>query len=154
MPRSTHRYFVDNFLSSGLPSLKASLLSCYEKFHHGVGVSTSLEVRVVASLVSQDIRSITGSNVYGIRKLCNLDPLTRTSPSVVKEMLLNARTDIPDQDSWRIPCLKSFLERRHQLQVSFLDTKVRKTIPLFCAIYIQNGLVSTVLISDELIITN
>ena len=103
VPRSTHRYFVDNFLSSGLPSLKASLLSCYEKFHHGVGVSTSLEVRVVASLVSQDIRRITGSNVYGIRKLCNLDPLTRTSPSVVKEMLLNARTDIPDQDSWRIP---------------------------------------------------
>ena len=46
----THRYFVDNLLSSGIPSLKSSLLSCYLKVH--VTTSESKEVRLVASLIS------------------------------------------------------------------------------------------------------
>ena len=122
VPRSTHTYFVDHFLGSGLPSLKASLLSCYGKFYDSVRVSTSLELRLVASLASQDIRSSTGSNLYGIRKLCHLDPLNSAPPAVVKEMLLAAKPAIPEQDSWRFPCLRNYLEKRHQLQAALLDT--------------------------------
>ena len=120
--RSTLTYFVDNFLGSGIPSLKTSLLSCYGKFYESVRVSTSLEVRLVASIASKDIRSSTGSNLYGIRKLCNLDSLTSAPPAVVKEMLLTAKPAIPEQDSWRFPCLRNFLEKRHQLQVARMNT--------------------------------
>ena len=122
VPRSTHRYFVDNFLCSGIPSLKASLLSGFWKFHNSVSYSNSLEVRLVASTASKDVRSIIGSNLHGIRQLCQLDPLKTVPPAVVKEKLLEIRSEIPDQDAWRIPCLQKFLERRHQLQAALLDT--------------------------------
>ena len=48
----THRYFVDNLLSSGIPSLKSSLLSCYMKFHASVTTSESLEMRIIVGLIS------------------------------------------------------------------------------------------------------
>ena len=64
VPRSTHTYLVDNFLSCGIPSMRSSQLACFWKFLHGVKGSSSLEVRVVANLSAADIRSTTGSNKF------------------------------------------------------------------------------------------
>ena len=122
VPRSTHRYFVDNLLSSGIPSLKSSLLSCYMKFHASVTTSESLEVRIVASLISSDLRSTTGLNLHGIRQLCNLDNLGFVSSPSVKDIMEKTRIEVPPQDSWRLPCLQKFLGERFRLQAELEDT--------------------------------
>ena len=73
VPRATHTYLVDNFLSAGIPSVKASVLARYIKFFDSVSSSPAIEVRVVANLAAADIRSITGSNLFNLRKATSLD---------------------------------------------------------------------------------
>ena len=136
VPRSTHRYFVDNLLSSGIPSLKASLLSCYMNFHESVSTSSSLEVRIVASLATEDIRSTSGSNINGLRQLLiQLDSSSPASSMSAKQKLLSERTSMPAQDTWRLPCLKKFIEKRHSLQAALqetieIDDLIRLCVPL------------------------
>ena len=64
VPRATHTYLVDNLLSGGIPSIRASVLSRYCKFFNSVKTSPSLEVRVVANLAAAYIRSSTGNNLF------------------------------------------------------------------------------------------
>ena len=123
VPRSTHRYFVDNLLSSGIPSLKASLLSCYMTFHESVSTSSSLEVRIVASLATEDIRSTSGSNIHGLRQLLSQLDSSPGSSMSAKQKLLSERSTMPAQDTWRLPCLKKFIEKRYSLQAALQDTK-------------------------------
>ena len=135
VPRSTHSYLVDSLLSSGIPSVRASLLACFWNFSEGVKTSTSLEVRVVACLTSGDIRSISGSNLFGIRKLCNIDKLSTPSSSAVKGMLLQGvKSSVPDLDSWRIGCLRKYLDERYQLQAALQATsEVDSLIDSICS---------------------
>ena len=42
-----HSYFVDNLLSAGIPSLRASILARFCKFLESVTTSSSMEVRLV-----------------------------------------------------------------------------------------------------------
>ena len=123
LPRSTHSYLVDNLLSSGIPSIRVSLLGCYWKFFNGLQTSSSLEVRLVASLASVDIRSTSGSNLAGIRRLCKIDKLSSPSSSAVKSLLLQElKVGTPPSDCWRIPCLVKYLDERYQLQARLADT--------------------------------
>ena len=135
VPRSTHSYLVDSLLSSGIPSVRASLLACYWKFLEGVKTSTSMEVRVVACLASGDIRSTTGSNLFGIRKLCNIDTMSTPSSSAVKLLLLQGvKSNVPRQDSWRIGCLRKYLDEKYQLKSALLDTsEVDSLIDSLCS---------------------
>ena len=111
-----------DILSSGIPSLKASLLSCFWSFYESVSLSNSTEVRLVATLAGHDVRSTTGSNIFGIRQMCQLDAMTPVSPALVKQKLLAIRTPIPEHDTWRFSCLKNYLEKRYQLESDMLDT--------------------------------
>ena len=135
VPRSTHSYLVDALLSSGIPSVRASLLACYWKFAECVRTSASLEVRVVACLASGDIRSTTGSNSFGIRKLCNIGTMSTPSNSAVKGMLLQGvKSSVPDLDSWRIGCLRKYLDERYQLQAALQSTsEVDSLIDSICS---------------------
>ena len=93
-------------------------------FHESVSTSSSLEVRIVASLATEDIRSTTGSNIHGLRQLLSqLDSSSPGSPMSAKQKLLSERTIMPAQDTWRLPCLKTFIEKRHSLQAALQDTK-------------------------------
>ena len=75
----------------------------------------------MASLASVDIRSSTGSNLFGIRREFKMD----TNDNTLMEMrttILEETTAVPDRNSWRIICLKNYLERRYQLQATYQDT--------------------------------
>ena len=121
LPRSTHRYFVDNLLSGGLPSMKNSTISCFLKFHESLIKSPSLELRVLSNIVTSDQRSTTGANMHGVRKMCDKDPLETISLAEIKKMLLESRTTVPNEDKWRIPCLVKFLEERYLMQSRHQD---------------------------------
>ena len=121
VPRSTHTYLVDNLLSAGIPSLRLSILSRFCKFYDSVRTSQSLEVRLVASLASVDIRSGTGSNLSGIRKEFKLEPL-HNNMGLLRSTILESTSAVPNQDFWRIRCLKNFLEQKYQLEATHQDT--------------------------------
>ena len=89
----------------------------------------------MACLAEEDIRSTSGSNLFGIRKLCNIEARSTPSSSDVKMLLrqgVNVR--VPEQDSWRIGCLKKYIEERYQLQSALLDTsEVDSLIDSICS---------------------
>ena len=109
VPRATHSYLVDNLLSAGIPSLRLSILARFCKFAQGVRTSDSMEVRLVTSLSSVDIRTPTGSNLFGIRREFNLDTW-QGSLQVLRSSILESVSEVPGQDVWRIRCLKNYLE--------------------------------------------
>ena len=122
VPRATHTYLVDNFLSGGIPSIRASVLARYSKFVNSVRSSQSLEVRVVASIASADIRSTTGSNLFNLEQEAGMK-LTMDTMWEMRRVLLNIKTPVPKQDSWRVGCLRKFMSDRHSMQVLGQDTE-------------------------------
>ena len=119
--RATHTYFVDNLLSGGIPSMRSSTLACFWKFYQGVKTSKSLEVRLVANLASVDIGSPTGSNLAGIKRECKED-VDGKPVATVKHLILEVKTRVPDNDKWRLGCLKKYLELRYQQLARLEDT--------------------------------
>ena len=118
VPRATHTYLVDNLLAAGIPSVRLSLLACFLK---GVRSSSSLEVRLVANLASADTRSSTGSNLSGISRMIKLDSRYKSWVEA-KSLILQAKSRVPDQDCWRLGCLRKYLGERYQLQAKLEDT--------------------------------
>ena len=121
LPRSTHTYLVDNLLSAGIPSVRASVLARYLKFYESVTTSSSMEVRVVANLASADIRSTTGNNLFNLKKEVSMD-ITGVNMGKARMVLLNTRTPVPAEDSWRIGCLRKFLTEKSQLEINHQST--------------------------------
>ena len=78
-------------------------------------------MRVVAILTSVDIPSATGSNLFGIRKECK-EELDWKPVARVKHLILDVKSRVPESDSWRVGCLKNYMEVRHQLLARLEDT--------------------------------
>ena len=72
--RVNKRYFQDNLLAGGIPSMMSSALVCYGNFFHGLKNSDALELRTPACAAASDIRSRTGTNLsnLGPSSLCAL----------------------------------------------------------------------------------
>ena len=123
---------MDNLLSAGIPSLRLSILARFCKFVDSVRKSSSMEVRLVASLASVDIRSATGSNLFGIRKEFKVEP--RDSYGELRSGILEAVSVVPAQDTWRIRCLTNYLEQKYQQEARLEDTSdVTDLIDSICA---------------------
>ena len=123
VPRATHTYLVDNLLSAGIPSVRGSVLARYCRFFESVKSSRSIEVMVVANIAASDIRSMTGNNLFNLKKEANMD-ITRENMGKARMVLLNMRTPVPAQDSWRIGCLQTFLSQKFQLEATHQSTDV------------------------------
>ena len=76
----------------------------------------------MANISSSDIRSSTGSNLSGIRRECK-DDINGKPDAIVKQMILETKSSVPDMDRWRLPCLKKFLEERYQLLARLENTE-------------------------------
>ena len=96
LPRQTHRYFVDNLLSCGLPSIRSQVLNRYGNFVRSLLSSPSKEVAVVARITAMDASSITGLNVLNIRQESKVCPATG-SLSLLKEFYDRAMP-VPHED--------------------------------------------------------
>ena len=120
VPRSTHTYLVDQLLAVNHCSIKKQLLSRYVKFHKGLLKSKSVEVQVLANVVSRDIRSVTGKNLAHIETVTGLDPW-RTNSTKVSESVPDA--EVPEADMWRLPLLCQYLFQRMEMETNLEDTK-------------------------------
>ena len=122
LPRSTHRYFVNNLLASEFTSIRTKIISRYVKFFQNLLRSASKEVRLIAQLAAQDRSSTTGSNLAKIRAETNLNPWN-SSAFHVKEVLLDGEPKVPEQDLWRLPYLSKLMEERHSREMELLNKK-------------------------------
>ena len=121
VPRSTHTYLVDNLLATNHTSIKKLILSRYVKFHKNLLKSKSDEVRILANIVSRDIRSVTGKNLDMIERESGQDPW-KTNSFMVKENLSDR--EVPEQDMWRLPLLCQYLNQRREMETAQEDTGV------------------------------
>ena len=121
LPRQTHSYFVDRFLSCGMPSIRSQILSRYAKFVRSLLSSPSKEVAVVARVSATDVSSNTGLNLLNFKLESNLCAVT--SPIMkIKEFLFRPMP-VPESDEWRIAVLSSYLETRNSLKSSLSNTE-------------------------------
>ena len=114
------------------PALGAAYFLDFCKFYKILTMSKSLAVRVMANISAMDIRSVTGSNLFNIEKEVKLDPVKDPLPSLKKEILA-LKVSVPVQDSWRLPCLQKFLDRKYALEADHQDTgEIDKLIDSLC----------------------
>ena len=86
----------------------------------------------MAIISANDIRSVTGNNLFNIQTEILLDP-TRDLMSKVKINILGIRAAVPRQDSWRVSCLKKFLAQKYALVAQHQDTyEINKVIESLC----------------------
>ena len=69
------------------------------------------EVRVLVSLLKQDSKSVTGSNVALIESESGLE-IGKASVQQFRASLVAARPEVPAVDFWRLPFLEKLLEDR------------------------------------------
>ena len=112
LPRSTHNYFVDHLLADSFPSVRKRTLSQYASFLHRLGKSVSKEVRLMSMITAQDIRSVTGSNVYNMEREFGLDPWKESSRTFQKHYKYY---EVPEVDSWRLPLLTTLLTDQYEM---------------------------------------
>ena len=132
VPRDTHTYFVDNMLAEGLRSLSTNIKSRYVKYFQSLLKSKSEQVRLLAALVGRDAMSTTGKNLIMLQRETGLNPWV-VSARQVSNVLAAKVTPVPQQDSWRLQCLKKLLTQRYQLKMEAQDTKqISKLISSLC----------------------
>ena len=131
VPRSTHTYLVENLFGINHVSHKKQLLSRYVNFFRNLLKSTSKEVKVLANIVSRDIRSVTGKNLAYIEQEAGIDPW-RATAFQVRDSVPNSR--IPPQDEWRLPLLCQYIYQRQEMKVQGEDTKeITQLIDSLCS---------------------
>ena len=99
---------------------RRQVLSRYVKFFRGLLSSRSKEVALVASVVSRDVRSTTGRNLWLIEEEPHLNPFT-ARPAEVRDRLKLAA--VPEQDIWRLGLLETYLSERRTLETNLEDTE-------------------------------
>ena len=122
VPRGTHTYLVDNLLSSGIPSMRSSVLTRYCRFVNSARTSQIMEVRIVANIAAADVRSPTGKNLKNMEKEAGMS-LTMNNMWEMKRVLIDMRTPVPSQESWRLGCLRKFLTEKYRLLAIDQDTE-------------------------------
>ena len=123
LPRSTHTYLVQHFLSCGLTSVRTDTLSRYATFVKGLRQSSSMEVAVMFGMVNGDVQTTTGQNVRMIRMETGLDP-TRDTSAAIKKALEGCISPVPDREIWRLSYLGSMLQARGEAHYAGKDTSL------------------------------
>jgi hypothetical protein len=120
VPRSTHTFFVDGLLGSGLPSIRQQILGRYPKFFKSLLDSPSLEVAVVARIVSKDAKTITGKNLLNLRIETGVDV---ASAPLSKSRQLFSLVSEPTQANWKFYLLEKYLKTRNDMDTRCEDTE-------------------------------
>ena len=119
VPRDTHTFFIDGLLGSGLPSIRQQILGRYPKFVKSLLDSPSLEVAVVARVVSRDAKTTTGRNVLNIKLETSYDVLS-APPSQIKSLFSSVSLSPPA--NWKLYLLDKYIKLRKEIDSKCEDT--------------------------------
>ena len=121
LPRSTHNYFVEHLLAKNVRSARQQVLSQYIGFLGRLIKSVSSEVRIMAMISAQDIRTTTGRNIRNLEEEFAQNPWTLL-PSSINSMY--QQYGLPQQDSWRISYLSDLMYQRYEMKACDEDTEI------------------------------
>ena len=70
----------------------------------------------MANIVSRDVRSNTGKNLFLLREESGLDPWVCKATDMKERLLETERVVVDEQDVWRIKYLETLLIQKQELQ--------------------------------------
>ena len=112
VPRSTYTYLVEGLLAEGHTSLRNQILARYPGFYRKLLASPSMEVRVLARMVTDDPRSTTCANLRYLREVTKMVNVESYSSWRVRESLPIQK--VPEREMWRVGLLNSLLNLRSE----------------------------------------
>ena len=119
VPRRTKTFIVEHYLAEGFDPVMKELYCRYVNFLKNLRTSSSYEVKYLFEIVSNDIQSNTGRNIYKIQRETGINPCKVNSSSLRN---IPMKTEIPEQDEWRIPLVDKLLNKRAVLESNMEDT--------------------------------
>ena len=121
VPRSTHTFLVENLLAVNFVPIKTEIMARYGKFFTSLRKCKSPEVRQMAEIVRQDVRSTTGKNLTRIRRKTGVNTVTVPS-MIVRETV--PRAEVPVYQEWRLSLLETLLKQRREMDAQMVDTSL------------------------------
>ena len=107
LPRTTRTYLIENVCSIH-NGFRQDILSRFQKFVKNLFKSPIGSVRILASMLRTDVRSVFGKNLAFIAKEAGIDPLTITRKEL-KEKLFKQK-EPPEGDKIFIDVFHELLE--------------------------------------------
>ena len=112
-------------------TVKQQLAARFVNFFRSLLASRSPEVQVVANIAGRCARSTTGSNLLHIERETLLDPWVTPAWKISATI---PKSEVPDQEKWRIIYLKKLLMARRQLESACEETsEVTALIDSLCS---------------------
>ena len=131
IPRTSHRYLLETL--SDTPHLYTDLLSRYVTFAKGLLSNDALEVRFLACLAVNDMRTVLGRNIWKIGELCQVsNGIEGLSPTVVKKKVFYAT--IPQEETWRIGIIRDMknMSRNTALNIGLSEDEISTLLVHAC----------------------
>ena len=129
IPNTTHRYLIECISESLHP--KVMLASRYSGFAKSLLSSPKYPVRVLASLISTDHRTVMGCTLSQIGRECGLagwDPMKLSSGVIKKNMKYFA---VPPNETWRTGFLSELMD--NQLEIPGLSSEdIQEMVSYLC----------------------
>ena len=112
IPRSTFTYLIEGYFASQHTSLRNQVLARYPKFYRNLLNSPSREVRILARMVKNDVRSTTFANLKYLREVTKLAQPEQFGSARMK-LELPVR-EVPDHEKWGIGVISKMLKIREE----------------------------------------
>ena len=108
LPYQTHRYMIEPL--TGDKSMKLKLIKDYLGFISRIRTSSKPVLKQLYSLASNDVRTVTGSNLRNILLLTSKTHVDELQPSLVNTIEYNK---IEERDLWRVNLVKELIDLKH-----------------------------------------
>jgi len=108
VPREIHRYLLEPL--SGRSHIKTELIKRFLNFLRKIRKSEKKTLNYVLEQVSNDVRSITGKNLYHIKSRCGIEAWQNLSP---RDSIVPFRR-IPESQNWRINLANELIDFRNK----------------------------------------
>ena len=120
VPRSTFTYLVEGFLAGSQISLRNQILGRYPGIRKLLN-SPSREVRILASMVSTDPRSVTCKNLKYLRQVTQLEAVEEYSAWRVKDAL--PVKQVPEREKWRLGLFSNLMKLKTEKHLVVQDSR-------------------------------
>ena len=108
LPLATHRYLIEPV--SGQQHMSTTLMRNFLNFISKIKQSQKPVLRQLYSVVKDDVRTTTGSNLRNILLLTSLSSVDDLKPSIVDQIMYQV---ISDRDKWRVPLIQEAIDMKN-----------------------------------------